>query len=88
MARKTVDVESLIAFANGYLATDHHENDFMKAERQAVCTFLEFALMKAKRYRGFNYLDERTIKNGLPGIRLEGNYPSFENTDCTRRRYM
>ena len=88
-SRKTVDIDMLRQYSNGYLASPY-EGDLQKGigQRQGICDLLEFALMRAGRYRGFRYLDERDLPNDIPGIRLkDGDMPSFINVDQTRREY-
>jgi hypothetical protein len=86
-SRKTVDLQKMIDYANGYLSAD--TNDLTgPARRQGVIDMLEAALFTANRYAGFRYLDERDLSASTPGIRLkDGNMPSFVNTDPTRRAY-
>ena len=87
-SRKTVEIDSLIQYANGFLSA----RGGTKESRYGVICLLEIALNRANRYRGFLYLGENEVANDdLPGIRWE-NYEQdrsarFENTDPTRRRY-
>jgi hypothetical protein len=96
-ARKTVDVDMLLNYANGYLSSDWPGGDSAEAKmrRQGVIDLLEAALHSAGRYRGFSYLDEQDITKCQPGIRWfyemdlsrkTGGH-TFVNCDDTRRRY-
>jgi hypothetical protein len=90
--RKTVSIDMLLDYANGYLASDYAGGDSedAQARRQGVIDLLEASLHAVKRYRGFCYLDGHVITKAKPGIRwLHGQEPShtFENCDKTRRRY-
>jgi hypothetical protein len=88
-SRKTVDIESILNYANGYLASDYPGGD-TKTEihrRQGVIDMIETILMKANRYRGFLYLNDTQITKSIPGIRPYQD-KMFENTDSTRRRYV
>ena len=88
VARKTVDIDSLIQYANGFLSARGGSRE----SRYGIICMIEMALNKANRYRGFYYLGEDEVASDeLPGIRWE-NYDNdrsarFENTDNTRRRY-
>ena len=88
--RKTVSIDMLIYYSNGYLASDYTGGDSVDSvsRRQGIIDLLEVTLHSVGRYRGFSYLDEKTVTKSQPGIRwLEGGGYSFENTDPTRRRY-
>jgi len=89
-SRKTIEIETLLDYANGYLASDWQggDSDADKARRQGMIDLLEHALFRADRYRGFVYLDEKIITMSKPGIRFR-NEPEFYlvDTDDTRRRY-
>jgi hypothetical protein len=90
-SRKTIPIEALIDYANGYLAADFADGDSAAdiARRAGMIDMIEHALMRAKSYGGFWYLDQNAITKSKPGIhRLEGGGHSFENTDVTRRRYV
>lgn len=91
-SRKTVDIESLLNYANGYLASDYVGGDSpdSRSRRQGVIDLVEATLHSIGRYRGFSYLDDKIITKGKPGIRwVEGQAPkhTFHETDPTRRRY-
>ena len=90
-SRKTIEVESLLDYANGFLSAKFGSQE----ERRAIILMIEFALMKANRYRGFRYLDENELSSfDKPGIRWV-DYdpytmpvdPRFVDTDPTRVRY-
>ena len=90
--RKTVSIDMLLDYANGYLAADYSGADHIECQnrRQGVIDLLEGALHAVKRYRGFSYLDDKVIAKSKPGIRwVEGQAPkhTFHETDSTRRRY-
>ena len=96
--RKTVTVDMLLEYANGYLASDYSGGDSVESQnrRQGVIDLLEASLHAVGRYRGFSYLDEKAITKSKPGIRWfydnsdmsrkTGGH-TFQNTDPTRRRY-
>lgn len=90
--RKTVPVEVLLEYANGYLASDYLGGDLPDAvmRRTGLIDLLEATLNSVGRYRGYSYLDDKAITKSKPGIRwVEGRAPShtFHETDSTRRRY-
>jgi hypothetical protein len=87
--RKTVSIESLLQYANGYLSSDYDGGDdaVSIARRTGVINLLEAALNAADRYHGFSYLDDKVVTKSKPGIRWLEVGHSFENTDPTRRRY-
>lgn len=91
--RKTFPIDTLLDYANGYLAADYSGGDSVDSlsRRQGVIDLLEATLHSIGRYRGFSYLDDKIITKGKPGIRWEnsGHTPSrlFDDTDPTRRRY-
>lgn len=91
MARKTVPIETLLDYANGYLSSDYVGGDEYEARmrRTGVIDMLEAALHSIERYRGYSYLDETQITKCVPGIRwdAEDRAGRFVNTDNTRRRY-
>jgi hypothetical protein len=91
-SRKTVSIDTLLEYANGYLASDYHGGDepASVARRTGMIDLLEAALLSAGRYCGYYYLDDKVITKSKPGIRwVEGQAPrhTFHETDCTRRRY-
>ena len=90
--KKTVPIDALIEYANGYLAADFPNGDSSDAiaRRMGLIHMIEQALTTAQRYRGYSYLDQRGFVHCKPGIRwVEGQAPnhSFHETDSTRRRY-
>lgn len=82
--RKTVSVDALVSAANRMLAA----RDPSRQERASVCAVLESVLMEADAYRGFRYLSDDELPEGVPGFRLD---PAAEFgrviPDDTRRRY-
>lgn len=88
--RKTLPVDTLLEYANGYLASDYFGGDSADSvsRRQGVIDLLEATLHSAGRYCGFSYLDQKAITKSKPGIYwLESGAHTFERTDNTRRRY-
>lgn len=90
--RKTIPVDALLDYANGYLSADYSGGDSVDAlsRRQGVIDLLEATLHSAGRYCGYSYLDDKVITKSKPGIRwVEGQAPkhTFHETDPTRRRY-
>ena len=88
--RKTVSLDRLIEYANGYLAADFQgaDSDTDRARRTGLINLLEQALMEAGQYRGFVYLDEAIITKSKPGIRFKNEPEDYlVDTDPTRRRY-
>ena len=88
--RKTVHIDMLLEYANGYLASDYvgGDSEEARARRQGVIDLLEASLHAVKRYRGFSYLDETQLTKAKPGIRWDKNREyRFGDTDSTRRRY-
>ena len=88
--RKTVEIQKILDYANGFLSAQKGSVD----ARNAIISMIENVLMSANRYRGFRYLDETEVSAGdLPGIRWVDRVPGmvgdprFENTDPTRRFY-
>ena len=91
-SRKTVSIDALLEYANGYLASDYEGGDSAEAvaRRTGLINMIEQALVSANRYRGYSYLDQHGITKSKPGIYwLEKgrSFHSFKNTDPTRRRY-
>ena len=91
--RKTIEVTKLREYVNGFLSSPDCPGVNQELRRGAIAV-LEFALMESNQYRGFRYLNEMEMKTkGLPGIRYKfyddepGVFPSFDNTDDTRRYY-
>ena len=88
-SRKTVNIETLLDYTNGYLASDWTGGDSEAdmARRAGMIDLLEHALFRADRYRGFSYLDASVITKSRPGIRPDASAARFADTDPTRRRY-
>lgn len=86
--RKTFPIDTLLDYANGYLAADYPDCDSedSQSRRQGVIDLIEATLHSVGRYRGFSYIDDKIITKGRPGIRWDSD-DRFENTDHTRRRY-
>lgn len=88
--RKTISLERLLNYANGYLSSDFQGSDSAtdRARRTGLIDLLEQALMDAGQYRGFVYLDESVITKSKPGIRFKNDPEDYlVDTDPTRRRY-
>ena len=87
--RKTVSIDTLLNYANGYLASDYAGGDSDEAimRRTGVIDLLEASLNSVGRYRGYSYLDEKAITMSKPGIRWLEKGHTFEKTDNTRRCY-
>lgn len=90
--RKTVQIDALLDYANGYLSSDYEGGDSESAiaRRTGVIHMIEAALHAADRWRGYSFLDNKVITKCKPGIRwVEGQAPAhtFHETDETRRRY-
>lgn len=91
MARKTIEVETVVNYANAALSARGGTQEF----RNGVITFAEILLFKSKAYKGFLYLGQDEVgKDDKPGIRyvkdengLTGD-ADFTNTDPTRRKYV
>ena len=84
---KTIPVEQIVAYGNSLLA-----NPMTTAEeRQGVAHMIEFVLNTTDNYKGFRYLSEEMVEEGVkPGVRhLDETDPSswFKDTDPTRRWY-
>ena len=88
MTRKTIEIEPMIAFANGFLAAPdpYQQNQQMRA---GVIAVLEHALLQAKRYNGYRYLTQAELTSqDKPGVRFENTPDRYmENTDPSRRCY-
>lgn len=88
--RKTISIDCLLDYANGYLSADWQGGDepLECARRQGLIDMLEAALHGVGRYRGFVYLDQKQIVQSKPGVRwFEDGSHAFFDTDKTRRRY-
>ena len=89
-ARKTVKIEDLLAYANGFLCARGGTPE----SRYAIICMIEHALNLSNRYRGYCYLSEDEVHHECkPGIRWKEYHPNeftdtrFRDTDNTRRRY-
>lgn len=90
MARKTIEIETLVKYCNGFLAAPGGTSD----SRYGVICVIEAALYKAQAYKGFLYLGQEEVKEtDKPGIRyivdesgLTGDV-DWTDTDKTRRKY-
>lgn len=84
-ARKTVEIQKLLNFANGYLSAKGGTPE----ARRGVIAMIENALFFADRYRGFRYLSEEDLYEGdKPGIRWTDDPAEYRiDTDETRRFY-
>lgn len=90
MSRKTIKVETVIDFANHYLATS---DDQCSERRLGVLMMLDMILHETGNYRGFRHITNLETDR-TPGVRYDENtgdildYPErFENTDRTRVQY-
>lgn len=91
-ARKTVEIEKILDYANGFLSAKGGTPE----SRYGVICLIEQALFAANRYRGFTYLEENQLGSAdKPGVRWEKQVEGgtiayaacFDDTDKTRRRY-
>jgi len=86
MARKTIDVASLVRSANHRLAHGDDSPEF----RAGICSLVEHALLRTDNYHGFRYLTSTDVERGEAvaiGItRDENGEPSYP--DETRRTYF
>ena len=83
--RKTIDVDKIRDYANGYLSAKGGTT----WAREAIIRMVEMALMESGNYKGFEYLaQDRLDAKDKPGIRPEDveGY-RFYDTDATRVRY-
>ncbi len=63
--RKTIDIESLVKYANGHLArTDEYADARFKS---GVTVLLETALLRSDCYKGFMFLDNNDSETGTLG---------------------
>lgn len=91
MARKTIELEALVNYCNGFLSAKGGTKD----SRYGVISVLEAALFKSVSYKGFLYLGQEEVDdNDKPGIRyimdengMTGD-TTFDDTDSTRRKYI
>tara|TARA_A100001515_G_scaffold18236_1_gene13294 strand:- start:431 stop:700 length:270 start_codon:yes stop_codon:yes gene_type:complete len=65
MSRKTVNVLSLLQWANKNLA---REDEFATAEfKSGICTMIEMVLMDTENYEGFMFLNHEDSDTGTLG---------------------
>lgn len=90
--RKTVEIESLVDYVNGILASERNDTE-ARDLRQGAILVLEQALCLTDNYDGFRYLTNNELPDNIkPGVRYDGtqilDYPErFDDTDDTRRMY-
>lgn len=86
MARKTVEVKTLVTFVNERLALSSADSlEF----RRGLCSLLEEVLHTTGNYAGYGFLKWDEVSEGKPGIHWNENFePCFTDTDLTRRRYF
>jgi len=94
-ARKTVQIKSLLEYANNVLAEEKFNGS--AEQRKGVILMIESALQSANAYFGFRYLNENDLIKATPGIRHndvnmsdspEVRYAkNFADIDETRRCY-
>lgn len=89
MARKTFNVDQLVALVNGICKDSAPDRADV---RQGAMNVLEAVLHETGNYRGFRYLLEGEC-TGNPGVRYLGGVPDpdyvarFKDTDRTRVQY-
>tara|TARA_S200002703_G_C3675012_1_gene207303 strand:- start:166 stop:438 length:273 start_codon:yes stop_codon:yes gene_type:complete len=90
MSRKTIRVETVIDWANNYLATT---DDQHSERRRGVLAMLDTILHETGNYQGFRYITNLETDH-TPGVRYDENTGAllsyeerFENTDRTRVKY-
>lgn len=90
MSRKTIRVETVINWANNYLATS---DDQCSERRLGVMAMLEKILHETGNYQGYRYITNLETDH-TPGVRYDENTGAllsyaerFENTDKTRVQY-
>ena len=89
MTRKTQTIDEIVDRANEYLSNTDAD---MRDRRQGVIDFVTGMLMQTGNYRGFGYLLESEVANGVGGINYVDGVPHhdiverFANTDPTRVR--
>jgi hypothetical protein len=82
--RKTIPVTDIKKKANYFLK---HSGSDMKADRLAVCNFLDTLLLEWN-YRGFSYLNEEEVPEGCePGCAKDAN-GDWIFPDESRRVYL
>jgi hypothetical protein len=90
MRRKTIRVETVIDWANHYLATS---DDQCSERRRGVLMMLDMILHETGNYQGYRYITNLETDH-TPGVRYDENTGEllnyaerFENTDRTRVQY-
>jgi hypothetical protein len=90
MSRKTIRVETVIDWANNYLA---RTDDQHIERRRGVMAMLEKILYETGNYQGYRYITNLETDH-TPGVRYDENTGEllnyaerFENTDRTRAQY-
>ena len=89
MTRKTQTIDEIVTRANEYLRITDAD---MRGRRQGVIDLVTGLLMQTGNYRGFSYLLETDVANGVGGINYVDGVPHpdvlerFVNTDPTRVR--
>jgi len=87
MPRKTIEVEHVKQYVNGFCAAKGGSRD----ARQAVTTVFESILFATGNYRGFRYLSQDELSEfDVPGIKTDydGSNSNFVDTDGTRVYYF
>lgn len=90
--RKTVEIESLVDYVNGILASERNDTEARDMRKGAILV-LEQALFLSGNYEGYRYLTNNELPDNIkPGVRFNGtqilDYPErFDDTDDTRRMY-
>ena len=80
IARKTVEVGTLLRRVNFFLASDRSTAE----EREVMCTFIEGVLFDTGNYRGYRYLDTSEIEgNGsrrhyYPSSKINADYEAAD----------
>ncbi len=91
MTRNTQTIDEIVARANEYLRITDAD---MRGRRQGVIDLVTGLLMQTGNYRGFSYLLETDVANGIGGINYADGVPHpnvlerFANTDATRIRFL
>ena len=85
MSRKTVNVLSLLKWANKNLA---REDEFATAEfKSGICTMIEMVLMDTENYEGFMFLNHEDSDTGTLGYYSRSYFYSQKmNFEARKRR--
>jgi hypothetical protein len=70
MARKTIEVGTLLYRVNYFLKNDKGSAD----EREVMCSFIEGILQDSGNYEGFRYLDEKEYAGQAEGLGTRRQY--------------